>query len=71
MNIEKPKIWGILFFLVLIFLLVPKMVEAKEYKPLVLDLPAESQNEAGTVTYVIKRAIPFIVSVAGITVTRS
>ena len=55
MNIEKPKIWGILFFLVLIFLLVPTMVEAKEYKPLVLDLPAESQNEAGTVTYVIKK----------------
>ena len=55
MNMEKPKVWGIVFFVVLLLFLVPAMVEAKEYKPLVLDLPAESQNEAGTVTYVVKK----------------
>ncbi|NLT94338.1 MAG: M23 family metallopeptidase [Clostridia bacterium] len=51
----RVKSKGIILLIFLFFLLVPLVVEAKEYKPLVLDLPAESQNEAGTVKYVIKK----------------
>jgi murein DD-endopeptidase MepM/ murein hydrolase activator NlpD len=55
MKVQSLKSKGILFLVLLLLLSIPKAVEAKEYKPLVLDLPANSQNEVGTINYVIKK----------------
>lgn len=55
MNRQKLKRKGIVLFVVLCFLMVTLAAEATEYKPLVLDLPADSKNEVGTTPYIIKK----------------
>jgi len=55
MKSQKLKKKGTIFLLVLCFLIVALKAEAAEYKPLILDLPASSNNEVGTTTYVIRK----------------